>query len=61
IFQFGGLQRSARPERISLFHGDVVVWGGEDRLRFHGILPVKPAVHPQLGEQRINPTCRKAG
>ena len=61
IFQFGGLQRSDRPERISLFHGDVVVWGGEDRLRFHGILPVKPAVHPQLGEQRINLTFRKAG
>ncbi|MEE4786441.1 DNA oxidative demethylase AlkB [Pseudomonas alliivorans] len=61
IFQFGGLQRSDRPQRISLFHGDVVVWGGEDRLRFHGILPVKPAVHPVLGEQRINLTFRKAG
>jgi len=38
-----------------------VVWGGEDRLRFHGILPIKQAEHPQLGEQRINLTFRKAG
>ncbi|MFA0943947.1 MULTISPECIES: DNA oxidative demethylase AlkB [Pseudomonas syringae group] len=61
IFQFGGLLRSDKALRISLFHGDVVVWGGEDRLRFHGILPVKQAEHPLLGEQRINLTFRKAG
>lgn len=61
IFQFGGLSRSDRPQRIGLFHGDVVVWGGADRLRFHGILPLKPAVHPLLGQQRINLTFRKAG
>lgn len=36
-------------------------WGGEDRLRFHGILPVKAAVHPLLGARRINFTLRKAG
>ncbi|AHG40860.1 dioxygenase [Pseudomonas syringae CC1557] len=61
IFQFGGMLRSDKTQRISLFHGDVVVWGGEDRLRFHGILPVKQAEHPVLGEQRINLTFRKAG
>lgn len=61
IFQFGGLSRSERAQRIGLFHGDVVVWGGADRLRFHGILPLKPAVHPLLGQQRINLTFRKAG
>jgi alkylated DNA repair protein (DNA oxidative demethylase) len=61
VFQFGGLSRSDRPQRIGLFHGDVVVWGGADRLRFHGILPLKPAVHPLLGQQRINLTFRKAG
>ncbi|WP_032610535.1 DNA oxidative demethylase AlkB [Pseudomonas syringae] len=60
-FQFGGLLRSDKPARISLFHGDVVVWGGEDRLRFHGILPLKPAEHPVMGPQRINLTFRKAG
>jgi alkylated DNA repair protein (DNA oxidative demethylase) len=37
------------------------VWGGESRLRFHGVLPVKAGEHPALGEYRINLTFRKAG
>ncbi|MDD0977612.1 DNA oxidative demethylase AlkB [Pseudomonas fontis] len=61
IFQFGGHQRSDRAQRVSLSHGDVVVWGGEDRLRFHGVLPLKPGEHPRLGQRRINLTLRKAG
>ncbi|MFJ2335094.1 DNA oxidative demethylase AlkB [Pseudomonas helleri] len=61
VFQFGGFQRSDPAQRISLFHGDVVVWGGVDRLRFHGVLPIKPGNHPRVGEQRINITLRKAG
>lgn len=61
LFQFGGLSRSDRPARVPLFHGDVVVWGGVDRLRFHGILPMKNATHPLLGARRINFTFRKAG
>ncbi|HMT38125.1 MAG TPA: alpha-ketoglutarate-dependent dioxygenase AlkB [Thermomonas sp.] len=40
-------------------HGDVVVWGGADRLRFHGVLPVKPGHHPVVGGQRLNLTFRK--
>jgi alkylated DNA repair protein (DNA oxidative demethylase) len=60
-FQFGDLQRSATPQRVALHHGDVVVWGGDARLRYHGILPLKPGVHPLLGECRINLTFRKAG
>lgn len=61
VFLFGGLQRSERTRRIPLNHGDVLVWGGEDRLRFHGVLPIKPGVHPRMGERRINLTLRKAG
>ncbi|SES06836.1 DNA oxidative demethylase AlkB [Pseudomonas soli] len=61
VFLFGGLQRSDRTRRIPLNHGDVLVWGGEDRLRFHGVLPIKPGVHPRMGERRINLTLRKAG
>ncbi|UVL91922.1 DNA oxidative demethylase AlkB [Pseudomonas sichuanensis] len=61
VFLFGGLQRADRAQRIALKHGDVLVWGGEDRLRFHGVLPIKPGVHPRLGERRINLTLRKAG
>lgn len=61
IFQFGGFRRSDPAHRVSLFHGDVVVWGGVDRLRFHGVLPIKPGHHPRLGEKRVNITLRKAG
>ncbi len=61
VFLFGGLERSARSQRVSLFHGDVVVWGGVDRLRYHGVLPLKDGQHPQLGAQRINFTLRMAG
>jgi len=43
-----------------VFHGDVVVWGGADRLRFHGVLPLKDAVHSGFGAQRINLTFREA-
>ena len=61
VFQFGGLQRSDRTARVPLQHGDVVAWGGVDRLRFHGVLPLKDATHPLLGAQRINFTFRRAG
>ena len=61
MFQLGGLQRSDRPLRVPLLHGDVMVWGGVDRLRFHGVLPLKQGMHPVMGPQRINFTLRKAG
>ncbi len=59
--EFGGLRRTDPAARVTLYHGDVVVWGGEDRMRYHGIMPVKGAAHPLLGAQRINFTFRKAG
>ncbi len=61
MFQMGGLQRSDRPLRVPLLHGDVLVWGGVDRLRFHGVLPLQEGHHPVMGPQRINLTLRKAG
>jgi alkylated DNA repair protein (DNA oxidative demethylase) len=60
-FLFGGLKRSERTAKIPLHHGDVAVWGGEDRLRFHGVMPLKGEAHRLLGEARINLTFRKAG
>lgn len=60
-FLFGGLTRNGSPARAQLQHGDVVVWGGVDRLRFHGVMPVAELPHPQLGNQRLNLTLRKAG
>jgi len=61
IFQFGGVERSDPTQRIALFHGDIMVWGGVDRLRYHGVMPIKPGHHSLLGEQRINITLRQAG
>ena len=61
VFLFGGLKRRDRTARIPLFHGDVVVWGGTDRLRYHGVAPLKDLPHERLGSRRINLTFRKAG
>ncbi len=61
MFLFGGNHRQDKAQRIPLFHGDVTVWGGVDRLRFHGVMPIKANAHSQMGEQRINLTFRQAG
>lgn len=60
IFQFGGLRRAERASRITLTHGDVVVWGGPDRLRYHGVLALADGTHPLLGACRLNLTFRQA-
>ncbi|MHC8299649.1 DNA oxidative demethylase AlkB [Pseudomonas sp. ZS1P83] len=61
MFLFGGFERSDKSQRVPLLHGDIVVWGGVDRLRYHGVLAIKDGQHPRLGEQRINFTFRTAG
>lgn len=61
VFLFGGLKRNMTPRRVPLEHADVAAWGGEDRLRFHGIAPLKESPHPLFGSYRINLTFRKAG
>jgi alkylated DNA repair protein (DNA oxidative demethylase) len=58
-FLFGGFARDAKTARVPLAHGDVVVWGGVDRMRFHGVLPIHDGRHAALGAQRINLTFRK--
>jgi len=60
IFLFGGLKRSDKPRRFRLQHGDIAVWGGPARLRFHGVAPLADGEHALLGRQRINLTFRKA-
>ena len=60
VFLFGGDRRADKPKRVALVHGDVVVWGGPARLRFHGVLPLKDGEHPLTGRRRINLTFRKA-
>lgn len=61
VFLFGGLARGDRAGRLLLEHGDVLVWGGPDRLRFHGVQAIVAGCHAQLGEQRLNLTFRRAG
>ena len=60
IFLFGGLERAVRPYRLPLSHGDVLVWGGEKRLAYHGVAPVAGGCHESVGPMRINLTLRKA-
>jgi alkylated DNA repair protein (DNA oxidative demethylase) len=60
VFLFGGERRSERANRVPLAHGDVVVWGGPSRLRFHGVMPLGDGEHPLLGRCRINLSLRKA-
>lgn len=60
VFLFGGFERTDATQRLLLEHGDVVVWGGPSRLRFHGILPLKPGSHPDAGAFRYNLTFRRA-
>ena len=60
VFLFGGDNRSDKQKRVPLAHGDVVVWGGPARLRYHGVLPLKDNQHALLGGYRFNLTFRKA-
>ena len=60
VFLFGGLNRADKAIRVKLTHGDVVVWGGPARLRYHGVLPLKEGDDPLVDGHRINLTFRKA-
>ncbi len=60
-FLLGGFERADKTVKIQLNHGDVIVWGGASRLRYHGVLPLKAGHHPAFGLCRINLTFRKAG
>ena len=60
-FLFGGMERSDKTVRVPVHHGDVIVWGGPARLRYHGINPLKDGVHPTFGGYHYNLTFRVAG
>lgn len=59
-FLWGGRQRRDPQRRIPLAHGDVVVWGGPARMRYHGLLAVRAGEHPATGARRLNLTFRVA-
>lgn len=58
-FLWGGLQRKDRAQKLPLLHGDVLVWGGPSRLRFHGVAPIIAGQHPLTGALRFNLTLRR--
>ena len=60
LFLFGGSKRSDPTTRVPLAHGDVVVWGGPARLRYHAVLALKDGQHVATGRCRINLTLRRA-
>lgn len=60
VFLFGTPERSDRPQRYRLQHGDAVIWGGPARLAFHGVMPLADGEHALLGGRRINLTFRRA-
>jgi alkylated DNA repair protein (DNA oxidative demethylase) len=64
-FQFGGLKRSDKSQTFTLHSGDVMVFGGPSRLRYHGVKRIRPGTsplaHPVVPESgRINLTLRRA-
>lgn len=60
-FLWGGVSKSDPVVEVPLKHGDVVVWGGPSRLRYHGVAPLAPGRHPLLDSWRWNLTLRRAG
>jgi alkylated DNA repair protein (DNA oxidative demethylase) len=60
VFLFGSTVRKGPVRRMPLENGDVAVWGGPNRLAFHGVSPLKDGDHQLTGRCRINLTFRKA-
>jgi alkylated DNA repair protein (DNA oxidative demethylase) len=60
-FLFGGLRRREPVETLVLESGDVFVFGGPARLRYHGVSRILPGTAPpELGERgRVNLTFRR--
>jgi DNA oxidative demethylase len=59
-FLLGGLKRSDKVLRVPVNHGDVVVWGGPSRLRYHGVAMLADGHHPLAGRWRFNLSFRRA-
>ena len=60
-FLFGGLRRRDTVEKLRLESGDAFVFGGEARLRYHGVARIEPGTAPAglPFEGRLNLTFRK--
>ncbi|MDR0775502.1 MAG: DNA oxidative demethylase AlkB [Azonexus sp.] len=60
VFQLAGDTRTGPRLNLPLAHGDVLVWGGPDRLRYHGVRTLAGGEHPLTGACRYNLTFRRA-
>jgi alkylated DNA repair protein (DNA oxidative demethylase) len=60
-FNFGGGTRTSPTTKTELRHGDVVVFGGQSRLAFHGVGTLRRGQHSLTGPYRFNLTFRRAG
>jgi alkylated DNA repair protein (DNA oxidative demethylase) len=60
VFLWGGVRRKDAVRRMRLDSGDVVVWGGETRLVYHGVAPLRDGESELTGRCRLNLTFRKA-
>lgn len=60
VFDFGGATKDAPKVSVGLDHGDVLVWGGQSRLNYHGVRRIKSGAHPLLGAYRYNLTFRRS-
>ena len=60
-FLFGGLRRREPVETMMLESGDVFVFGGDARLRYHGVSRIMPGTAPAAFglAGRINLTFRQ--
>lgn len=59
LFRMGNTTRGGKTESVWLQSGDVVVMGGEARLRYHGIDRIRSGTSQLLAKGgRINLTCR---
>lgn len=65
VFLMGGLKRSDKTQALTLHSGDVMVFGGPSRLRYHGVKRLRPGTSPLSNAVlpvggRINLTLRRA-
>ncbi|RLK61310.1 alpha-ketoglutarate-dependent dioxygenase AlkB family protein [Actinokineospora cianjurensis] len=64
VFRFGNTEDRGRPwTDVDLRSGDLVVFGGESRLAYHGVTKIRPGTaDPDLGlGGRLNITLRVSG
>lgn len=65
LFRFGNSQTKGAPyQDIELRSGDLFVFGGRERMAYHGVLKIYPGTAPQvlgMKQGRLNITIRETG